>query len=210
MIYFANPTTGAVEHMKTGTLGYIDTPLQGNARPDDVTWCADNGCFSDARFSEDKWWAWLNKHAHRAGNCAFATAPDVVGNHQATMIRSLPWLPKIRSLGYKAAFVAQDGATPANLPWDQFDVLFIGGTNEFKLGPAGRAVIAEAKTRGLWVHCGRVNSRRRFMTMAALGVDSVDGTCLVFSPAARLKELLSWIDEHRNQTAIPITQGTAP
>ena len=33
----------------------------------------------------------------------------------------------IRSLGHKVAFVVQNGATVDNVPWDEFDVLFVGG-----------------------------------------------------------------------------------
>ena len=127
MIYFANPTGGALTHMLNGELGFIDTPLQGNRRPAAIPfWCADNGCFNDSRFDVEKWWAWLESHVADIETCVFATAPDVVGDHGATLKRSRPWLPKIRGLGYKAAFVAQDGATIDTTPWQNFDVLFIG------------------------------------------------------------------------------------
>lgn len=33
MIYYANPTTHAYQHMRAGRIGYIDTPTQGNRRP---------------------------------------------------------------------------------------------------------------------------------------------------------------------------------
>lgn len=207
MIYFANPTGSAINCMLDGRLGYIDTPLQGNKRPAGVVWCADNGCFNDATFDEDRWWRWLEKNAVDAATCKFATAPDVMGDHAATLIRSRPWLPKIRQLGYPAAFVAQDWATPETMPWDEFDALFVGGTTEFKLGPQARAVIIEAKKRGMWVHAGRVNSRRRYQHFAAPiiaddgetilgGCDSCDGTYLVFGPDINLPKLLSWIEDH--------------
>lgn len=207
-MYFTNPTGGAVDYMLDGTLGFIDTPLQGNKRPAGVKhWCADNGCFNDKRFTESKWWEWLTRNAGNSATCAFATAPDVVGDHAATIERSRPWLPKIRNLGYPVAFVAQDGATPENLPWNDFDVLFIGGTDKFKLGTDGRACILAAKQRGMWVHVGRVNSRRRYRAFAALGVDSADGTHIVFEPSVALPKILSWIEENKTQTAIPITEG---
>lgn len=81
MIYLANPTGGAVRHMTNGELGYIDTPLQGNKRPTGIMWCADNGCFNDTRFDEQRWWRWLSGNAHATEDCLFATAPDVVGDH---------------------------------------------------------------------------------------------------------------------------------
>jgi hypothetical protein len=125
--YFANPCGRAViEAMRDGHLGFIDTPAQGNVRPDGIPWCADNGAFSD-KFDEGKWWRFLVTNAHAAKTCMFAVAPDVVGDAAATLERSLPWLPKIRDLGYPAAFVAQDGFEELSTPWDEFDVLFIGG-----------------------------------------------------------------------------------
>lgn len=193
-MYFANPTTGTAALMTSGVLGFIDTPLQGNKRPAGVGWCADNGCFSD-KWEADKWWRWLVKNAPFAESCLFATAPDVVGDHEASLERSRAWLPKIRALGYLVAFVAQDGATPTDVPWNDFDVLFIGGGEDdvFKLGPAGRAVITEAKQRGMWVHMGRVNSRKRYRYADAVGCDSVDGTYLTFGPDINIPKLLRWV-----------------
>lgn len=185
--------------MATGVLGFIDTPRQGNRRPAGVIWCADNGCFGKG-FTEGHWWAWLKKNAHDAGSCLFATAPDVVGDAAATLERSLPWLPKIRDLGYRAAFVLQDGQDKLPIPWDECDAVFIGGTNEWKLGPEVRHIAKEARARGKWLHCGRVNSRKRFMySHDILGCDSVDGTYLTFGPSVNLPKLLGWISELDNR-----------
>lgn len=190
--YFANPCGQAViEAMRRGDLGFIDTPAQGNKRPDDVIWCADNGAFSD-KFDERKWWRFLEANAHRAKSCVFAVAPDVVGDAAATLERSLPWLPKIRALGYPAAFVAQDGLENLTVPWDEFDCLFIGGTTTWKLNPHARELVREAKARGKWVHMGRVNSERRWKYADAIGCDSCDGTFLTFGPDVNLPRLLAW------------------
>lgn len=197
-LYFANPTTLAIPHMVAGTLGWIDTPNQGNTRPHGTRWCADNGCFNDTKFDEGKWWRWLQSHPD-VEHCVFATAPDVVGDAEATLARSAPWLPKIRQLGYPAAYVAQDGSDIHPPPWDDFDVLFIGGTDAFKLGPIARGLIHEAKTRGMWVHCGRVNSYKRMRAMEALNVDSVDGTYLKFHPTGNLADLLHWTHKIRTE-----------
>lgn len=199
MIYFANPTKNPETHaaMAAGKLGFIDTPGQGyrRVRTDQVTWCADNGCFNDKKFSEDRWWKFLQDQAHAAESCTFATAPDVVGDHEATLKRSLPWLPRIQALGYPVAFVAQDGAGPETLPWDEFDVLFIGGTTQFKLGATARALVKHAKERDMWVHMGRVNSRRRYVYAELIGCDSADGTYLKWGPDINLPKLLGWVDE---------------
>lgn len=179
--------------MTSGLLGFIDTPAQGNARPEGVVWCADNGCFGSGYPGDAKWFAWLEVHAADAASCAFATAPDVVGDAAATLDRSLPWLPRIRALGYRAALVAQDGLEHLTVPWDEFDVLFIGGTTEWKLGRAARRLVAEAKVRGKRVHMGRVNSERRLRYADAIGCDSADGTYLVFGPDTNMPKLLGWL-----------------
>jgi hypothetical protein len=201
MLYFANPTTVAEPAMTRGLLGFIATPRQGNRRPAGVTWCADNGCFSD-KFDEGAWWSWLVANSADAATCNFAVAPDVVGDAVATLERSRPWLSRIRGLGYRVAFVAQDGIENTVVPWDEFDALFIGGSTEFKLGPIAAAVIAEAKARGKYVHVGRVNSRKRFQQFAELGVDSVDGTFLTFAPRQNIHRLLSWVHEDRGELVV--------
>ncbi len=177
--------------MRDGRLGYIDTPAQGNRRPDGVAWCADNGCFSD-RWEEGKWWRFLTDNAHAASSCLFAVAPDVVGDAAATLAKSASWLSKIRALGYPAAFVAQDGLESLTVPWEDFDVLFIGGTTDWKLGPHARALTTEAKRRGKWVHMGRVNSERRYRYAMSIGCDSADGTYLTFGPDVLLPNVLAW------------------
>lgn len=198
MLYLANPCgRRVIEAMLDGHIGFIDTPLQGSqglideAHAGDVPWIADNGAFSD-KFDERTWSAFLRKNAHRAETCLFATAPDVVGDAKATLERSVPWLPWIRSLGYPAALVAQDGLENLTVPWDDFDVLFIGGTTSWKLGAHARELVAEAKRRGKWVHMGRVNSERRWKYAEAIGADSCDGTFLTYGPDVNLPRLMAW------------------
>jgi hypothetical protein len=179
--------------MSAGKLGCIITPLQGQAVPPGAAWCADNGCFGKGYPGDDAWWKWLDSQP-RYG-CVFAVAPDVVGDAAATMARSLPWLAKIRAAGFPAAYVAQDGSDTTPPPWGQFDVLFLGGSTEWKLGPAAVALTAEAVARGIPVHMGRVNSRKRMRHAQQTGVTSCDGTLLTFGPDKHLPPLLRWVAE---------------
>lgn len=202
MLYFTNPVGKAgtptaelrTQAMRRGELGFIGTPRQGNRLPEGVRWCADNGCFSE-RFNEAQWWAYLTRMAPAANRCEFAVAPDVVGDAAGTLERSRPWLAKIRELGYPVAYVAQDGFWATEVPWDEFDVLFIGGSTEFKLGPEAAAAVAEARRRGMQVHMGRVNSRKRMAYAQSIGCTSVDGTYAVFGPEENLPKLLRWSRE---------------
>ena len=202
MLYLANPTGNAKEAMIDGRLGFIATPKQGNPLIPGVSWCADNGCFGKGYPGDDKWLLWLEKLSAHASSCLFATAPDVVGDAAATLIRSLPLLPKIRALGYPAALVAQDGLEDLEVPWDEFDCLFIGGSTEWKLGQHARNLVYEAKAKGKHVHFGRVNSNKRFKYAASIGCDSCDGTFLVFGPDINLPKLLSWVDELERQPSL--------
>lgn len=193
MLYLANASSPRVrDAMTAGGVGQICTPNEGRTPLPSVAWAADNGCFSTRYVGDERWLAWLGKHADHADRCLFATAPDVVGDAQATLVRSAPHLPAIRALGYPAALVAQDGLEHLEVPWDDFDVLFVGGSTAWKLGSVAARLVAAAKTRGLWVHMGRVNSRRRWSYAEHIGCDSVDGTFLAFGPDANLPRLQVW------------------
>lgn len=158
---------------------------------------ADNGCFVQAdKYSDDGFLAWLDQLDREA--CLFATAPDVVGDAVGTRKRAYRMLPRIRELGFKAAFVVQDGETVDQIRWDEMDAIFVGGSTEWKLSQAAADIVAEAKRKGKWVHMGRVNSYKRMRLAAAIGCDSVDGTMLAFAPdenKARLDNWLRWLNE---------------
>jgi len=160
-------------------------------------WAADNGCFSD-KWDEWRWFSWLLDRSARSG-CLFATVPDVVGDHAATMARWDRYAFQVRELHYPLAFVAQDGATVGSVPWHELDTLFVGGTDGFKLGSVAKELMREAKDRGKWVHIGRINSQRRYLAFAALGADSCDGTYLSFGPDTNLPNLLGWLRHHKTQ-----------
>jgi hypothetical protein len=193
VIYLANPSTERVRAtMRAGLLGCMTTPVQGNVVPEGAFWGADNGAFGNGYPGDEGWLDWLASRPWPKERCLFATAPDVVGDAWATLSRSLPFLPMIRGMGYPAGFVSQDGIEDTGVPWDEFDTLFIGGTDEHKLGPVAAELVNVARSHGKWVHMGRVNSRKRWQYAESLGCDSVDGTFLAFGPDVNLDELLSW------------------
>jgi hypothetical protein len=211
MIYYANPSNAKVrEAMRAwpGRLGAIATPRQGNKITGLPLWCADNGCGPGVRGigkgypGDEAWLAWLTDLAPHASRCAFAVAPDVVGDAAATIERSLPFLPVIRSLGYPAAFVAQNGQDGLPVPWDEFDVLFNGGDDAWKLGAPMGILAAEAKARGKRLHMGRVNSLKRMRHASARGYDSCDGTFIRWGPDIRLPEALGWLRDANDQMSL--------
>jgi hypothetical protein len=106
-------------------------------------------------------------------------------------------------LRYPVAFVAQDGANVTNIPWCDFDVLFIGGTTSFKQGFGSGLIAREARERGKWVHVGRVNSLKRLMHWAEIA-DSADGTFLAFGPQRNAPRVKSWVESLRQGTQLTI------
>lgn len=194
MWFLGNASTPAIRAaMRRGELGQMCTPAEARAPLPNVVWAADNGCYTTRGFpGTQRWLAWLARHAPHAQRCLFAAAPDVVGDAAATLIRSLPMLAHIRALGYAAALVAQDGLEHLPVPWDSFDVLFLGGTTSWKLGPHAAHLSRDARRHGRRVHMGRVNSRRRYTYAHSLGCASVDGTLLAIAPDTNLTRVRSW------------------
>ena len=204
MRYYATASGPKVrDAMDRGLLGQIVTPAAGNRLEAGRDWIADNAVFAGKYPGDDAYLAWLTNLLPAAEGCRFVVAPDVVGDAVATLARSMPMLPQIRDLSLPVAFVAQDGLEYlTGIPWALFDVLFIGGTTEWKLGPIVRGLVAEAKEQGKWVHMGRVNSRARLQYALAIGCDSADGTFLAFGPDRNLPQLIGWLREAASQGAL--------
>lgn len=210
--YLANPSTPAIRaKMASGHLGAIMSPRQGNRLPADSVFCVDNGCGPGADgkpgagYPGDRRYLELLSRlsAQSRRRCMFATAPDVLGDAAATLARSAPFVYRIRAwFGLPVALVAQDGLEHLDVPWAWFDVLFIGGSTSWKLGPAAAGLAEEAHRRGKWVHMGRVNTRQRLRYAAYIGCDSVDGTDMTRAPDKNMAQMLRWLDEIHYQAAL--------
>ncbi|MDQ1033551.1 hypothetical protein QF035_011220 [Streptomyces umbrinus] len=207
MLYLATPSGADVRAaMQAGLLACMTTPAQGNVIPPGALYACDNGKFGKGWPGTGLWSAWLKATVDRYGpdRCLWAVAPDVPMDAAATLAKSVPWLARIRTLGIPVAFAAQDGSEHGLIPWGSFDVLFLAGTTAWKTGPAAHGLALEARERGLAVHMGRVNSRRRLRIAQAFGCASCDGTYLAFGPDTNLPRLLAWMNELR---AIPTLFG---
>ena len=151
-------------------------------------WAADNDCYTlGENFDSERYIRFLERCAYMADTCLFATAPDVVGDAEATINLFQDWRRTIRNVGLPVALVGQDGLENTDIPWLTFDALFIGGTTEWKLGRTVREIITKAKARGKWVHIGRVNSAKRLRYCIAIGADSVDGTEWAINPGRGIR-----------------------
>lgn len=211
VLYFANPSTDPIrDAIAGGQLGAILTPKQYLAPPSLGTICIDNGCGPGSDGKQGKGYpgdaafqVWIESLAHFTGQTRFVVAPDVVGDAGATWERSQPWLPRIRNLGFRAALVAQDGLENLPIPWEDFDVLFIGGSTEWKLGEPARDIVSEAVRREVPVHMGRVNSYRRVRYAHDIGCSTADGTFLRFGPDKNLPKVRGWMNHLYPELNLP-------
>lgn len=175
-------------------------------------WAADNGAFTKSQkgFDPEEFRRMLIKPNLQdyAGSCLFVVAPDklcilpdgeVVGDAAGTLEQFPKWAREIRAAGFPVALVAQNGLETMldQVPWGLVDVLFIGGSTEWKLSEAARCCIVEARRRGKLTHMGRVNSFGRLARASEMLCDTADGTFLMFGPEKNLPRLLGWLDRIR-------------
>jgi hypothetical protein len=208
VIYLSGKWAGALADMGVGLLcqpNYRMRPF--DQLPDGVLWAADTGIFGSRPFILDRYLQMLDLWTPRSGDCLFATAPDVVADWEATLKRSIPVIPTIKAMGYRAALVLQDGATPETVPWQEIDAVFTGGSTAWKLSEDAYRLIAEAKQRGLWAHMGRVNSLRRLRAAEVAGYDSSDGTFLTWAPDGNAKRMQRWFENLNVQPSLSL-KGT--
>lgn len=167
------------EHCNSPGIIQLRTPATGYARVNGVNWVMDNGSFSN--FDEAAFMR-MACVAISDNYCKWFAMPDVVGDHSETirlfsMYKSLlekMWIPK-PDLSKKMAFVIQDGASVATIPWAEITAVFLGGTTKFKLSRLAWIILEEAKKRGKWVHVGRVNTPPRINYFHGIA-DSIDGS----------------------------------
>jgi hypothetical protein len=198
---------------------------------------ADNGCFG-GKWDEDTHLAWLDRLPR--DRCLFAVAPDVYPDAAATLERSAGYFDLIRGMGFPVALVAQDGAEHLELPWADFDCLFVGGKqtpnpkDEWKLSAAAADLCRRARAHGKWVHMGRVNGGpsdwrtavgSRMERARAMGCHSADGTYVKYRRRVRAGEpegardsrgaceiagWLSWLDANQPLNLSPFEGPSLP
>ena len=194
MIYLSGASHGLIRLFGAEGLGVLMTPRHWHQPDFGMTWAADNDCFNQGdKFDWDVFMKWLDGLHLYSHSCLFAPAPDVVGDAVATLRRGEGKMQQIRSKGFPAALVAQDGLTPKMVPWDEIDALFVGGSTAWKVSGDAYRCVQAGKVRGKWTHMGRVNSEQRFRLAYSWGVDSVDGTFLKFGPNKNWPILKRWL-----------------
>jgi hypothetical protein len=139
-----------------------------------------------------------------------ATAPDVVANAATTLARSAPMLPRIRALGYPAALVAQDELEHLPVPWDTFDVLLLGGSTTWKLGPAAADLAAPALAHQKPFTPGPSQSAAPAALRPGHRLSIRRRHHLAYAPDRALPEVLGWLaDINTNLGRSPGTRRSA-
>jgi hypothetical protein len=151
----------------------LRTPLT-QYRQAPVPYGVDNGCFS--QFKRSAWETLLSeaeKSADRDHPPKFITLPDCVGS--ATRTLDLYRVFRRRLFGLPVGLVLQDGIGQVQIPWDEIDAVFVGGSDVFKTSKEAVDACRVARMLGKWVHVGRVNSAQRAIFWRGLA-DSCDGS----------------------------------
>lgn len=211
VIYLTGVSTPITRAAHRDDLGLLVTPASGIASQLEhyAVAGADNGCYVESKagkpFDGDRWLRWIENLPR---SLAFVALPDVldwitdpdtgkrfpVGNLDATLERSARYFDTVAELGFRPAFVMQDGLTDLDAFPYPIGAVFVGGSDAYKLGPAARSVLCQARERGLWTHAGRVNSFKRLAYFDALGCDSADGTTILYAPALNAPRVMGWLD----------------
>lgn len=171
------------------------TYKMGNAIPNDVVWAADNGCYPAGVFDWGAYDRWLTRVSPALDRCLFLVVPDMPFDAEGTIERFEQWAPLLQKVQRPLAFVTQDGMGTEDVPWSQIDVVFVGGSTEWKTGDESALLVGEAKRRGKWAHMGRVNSLKRLRVAYTMGCDSADGTFLKYGPSVNWGRLVRWMDD---------------
>lgn len=186
MMALVHSAPSTLERYRTENLGVLSSPRRFYTDVQGWRWAADNDAFSN--WDEGRYRDML-KGLTGIPDCLFITSPDVVGNAKLTTSRFYEWLPELRAVDQPIAYVTQDGLISP--PWGEFDALFIGGSDAWKMGEHSLRITKQAKSRGLWVHMGRVNGHQRIRYAKAIGCDSFDGTSMSWFKDRWLREYLT-------------------
>jgi hypothetical protein len=159
-----------------GGLGHLYSPGSQRGPYPHLPYALDNGAFpaftKGVEWDEMAWLALLGWASAQDIKPAWVLVPDVVADRVATIERWEEYAPLTKRVlpGVALAFAVQDGMRVDDVP-QSADVVFVGGTTDWKWA-----------TAGMWcqhfsrVHIGRVNSYRRLMDAASCGAESTDGT----------------------------------
>lgn len=162
-----------------GGVGHLYTPARKERIRPWLPYALDNGRYAEVTheppipFDEGKFLAFVRDFAVRELRPIWIAVPDVPFDGKATIEWWNRWSPILSRFNIPLALCVQDGMTPTIVDGlsIQPDVIFVGGSDEFKWG-----TVADWAGTGRRIHVGRVNSQHKLSYLASLGVESCDGS----------------------------------
>ena len=183
---------GRLHGMFPNRLGWLVSPDGWRPPPSWMQYALDNGAFgawkNQTKWDDNAFTAMLER-ARKSHYPLWVVVPDVVADRDATIDLWHQWYPQIQDIlpSTPLAFAVQDGMTKDDVP-DNADVIFIGGTTEWKW-----------KNLRMWtdnfprVHVARVNSERLLWMADDAGAILCDGTGWMRGGEERLIELENYL-----------------
>lgn len=171
-------------------VGQLLTPLtRYRLRDPERPWAIDNGGFGELDIPG--LFSLLKREERHREKCLFVAVPDIVCSASRTIELFEHFAPQM--VGWKLAFVCQDGQENLQIPWGRIDAVFIGGSDSWKCSVHVARIIKTAKILGKHVHVGRVNTPDRWIWFEKQGADTGDGTGL--ARYTHMREAIA--DRHR-------------
>jgi hypothetical protein len=148
----------------------------------------DNGAFAYHKrgepFKGELFLRTLEVVAESGSSPAFVVVPDIIEGGMLSLEFSLKWHERLKKEfpSFHWALVVQDGMEEEAVRevLSEFDVLFVGGSIEWKLW-AGKRWVELAHSHGKWCHIGRVGTLTRLRWAWHIGADSIDSSLPLFS-----------------------------
>lgn len=156
-------------------LGWLMGPTWWKNPRRDISFALDNDAFQSYHngtpYDYAAWGKFLKRVSETGLEPLWAAVPDVVADRQKTLEQWAMFNCVVSGdFGWQTALVVQDGMTMIDVERCQPDVVFVGGTTEWKW-----------QTAHVWcqnfprVHIGRVRSRR-LSYCEQIGAESCDGS----------------------------------
>ena len=204
IVMVSNHTSWRTHYLqgKHGGLGLLLPPNGLRGPYPHLPYAIDNGAFpawsNGEEWDEDAFLRALDWTEGHSAKPRWVVVPDVVTDAEATMESWVRWAPRMRERGLRLALAVQDGMTPADAEPLGADVIFVGGSTEWKMGTLTDWCRAFPR-----VHVGRINGLRGLMACHAAGAESVDGTGYFRAPE-RMKGLVAYLREYGCRTEYPM------
>jgi hypothetical protein len=204
MVMPANNTGAWVGYLAgryEGAMGHLYSPGAQTGPFPFLPYALDNGAFgafkNGTQWDVHAWRGLLGWSQMSGQRPLWALVPDVVGDKAGTLDAWHRHAGEVISSGMRPAFAVQDGMLPEDVP-DEADVIFIGGSTEWKWATAGMWCAAFPH-----VHIGRVNTLRWLRVAAAHGAKSVDGTGWFRGDKAQRDGLRQFLAEQAGEITEP-------